>query len=372
MQSNPLSAVPQSALSRRTLLGGLAGLGTVTLLSACGSGGSSSGSDGKGLIAYSAASVDFFFYVAQAEALRRAVKAAGYSHEVTNAQFDGSEQVLQSRNQIDRTPAALIVDPLDGKAMGTVTQAAKSAGVPMASIDGLVDGGELALQVAFDNYEGGKVAAERTVALLEEKFGEPRGKVLNAYGALNVVAWAQRKAGFEETLAKYPGITLISRPSNGAEAEAKSVTAATIAEHPDLAAAHAPSDSLTRGVIGALDEAGAIVPPKDPKHVVITSIDGEPMALDWVRSGTIDVAVTQDPVAYAEVCMELLLKHTFKGQAVPEGNYANDRYFWKSAPITEGSAGPQLIVPPSAVTKADVDDPTLWGNRVGIEWGLEP
>lgn len=371
MRSNPFSAEPQAQVSRRLLLGGFAGVGALTMLAACGGEGEKGSSD-EGLIAYSAASVDFFFYVAQAEALKRAVKAAGYGLEVTNAQFDGSEQVVQSRSQLNRAPAALLVDPLDGKAMGTVTKAAKSAGVPMASIDGLVDGGELSLQVAFDNYAGGKLAAEQTVALLTKKFGKPVGKVLNAYGSLNVVAWGDRKSGFEETLAKYPGITLISRPSNGAEAEAKSVAAATLAEHPDLAAAHAPSDSLTRGVIGALKEAGAIVPVSDPKHVVITSIDGEPMALDWVREGTADVAITQDPVAYAEVCMELLKKHTFKGKAVPEGQYENDRYFWKSAPITIGNAGPQLIVPASAVTKADVEDPTLWGNRVGLEWGLKP
>jgi ABC-type sugar transport system substrate-binding protein len=370
MRSNPFSAVTQKQVSRRLVLGGFAGVGAMTMLSACGQ--DEEGSGDKGLIAYAAASVDFFFYVAQAEALRRAAKAAGYGLEVTNAQFDGSEQVLQSRNQLDRAPVALLVDPLDGKAMGTVTSAAKSAGVPMASIDGLVDGGELSLQVAFDNHAGGKLAAERTVALLTEKFGSPSGKVLNAYGSLNVVAWADRKAGFEETLAKYPDITLISRPTNGAEAEAKSVAAATLSEHPDLAAAHAPSDSLTRGVIGALDEAGAIVPSSDPKHVVISSIDGEPMALDWVRDGTMDVAITQDPVAYAEVCMELLAKYTFKDKAVPESTYENDRYFWKSAPITIGSAGPQLIVPASAVTKADVEDPTLWGNRVGLEWGLKP
>jgi ABC-type sugar transport system substrate-binding protein len=218
-------------------------------------------------------------------------------------------------------------------------------------------------------------AAQKIVDLLTKRYGKPRGKVLNAYGSLVPEAWRLRYEGWNRVFSDYPGIQNIGRPTQGSEENARAITEATLAEHPDLDAAHAPSDTLTRGVINALKAAKRLVPKGEDGHVIITTIDGEPMALDWVRKGIIDASVSQDPVAYAQIAVEMLTKYTMKGKEIPVGKtYENDRYYWERAPIQliKGIAGPVVNIPPYYIETPEVaDDPRQWGNVVTKDWGLK-
>jgi simple sugar transport system substrate-binding protein len=67
--------------------------------------------------------------------------------------------------------------------------------IPIGVIDTPVTIGEVSITIAFDNYKGGQMAAEKVVTLLKEKYGEPRGYVLNYYGTLSSMAWDLRRKG---------------------------------------------------------------------------------------------------------------------------------------------------------------------------------
>ena len=116
--------------------------------------------------------------------------------------------------------------------------------------------------------------------------------------------------------------------------------------------------------------AGRLLPIGDPKHVILTSIDGGPDSLTWLKDRTLDAEISQDPVAYGQICVEMLTKYSANGKAIPLGNYENNDYFWEKAKIIKGKSGPQMVLPAYAITEDNASDPRQWGNIVTEKWGM--
>lgn len=371
---------PVLNISRRQFTTGALGLGALGALSACGNSSSSTGTvsaaqgsnkSGSKTCDYANKGMDFFFFVAQSEAIKRAAETLALDFQTSDAKQDASAQFNNWNSALLQNPRWIISDPIDSEALAPLTQRAKNQHTPVGIIDTPLTSGVADFTIAFDNRKGGEMAAEKIVELLMKKYGTPRGKVLNCYGALSSFAWRLRKEGFEAVLAKYPGIKLISRPTEGAETTARAVAASTLSQYPDLDAAHAPSDSITRGIITTLKAAGKAIPAGQSNHVILTSIDGEPQSLDWARQGLLDAEVSQDPVAYGQICVEMLEKFAAKGKPVPLTPYVNKKYFWETAPVVKGPVGPNCIIPPYYIDATNVDDPRQWGNVVTKQWGMK-
>ncbi|MFC5826117.1 sugar ABC transporter substrate-binding protein [Nonomuraea insulae] len=359
-----------SGMSRREFALGALGLAGAAMLTGCGSASSSGGLTKGGLAAYSNKGMDFFFFVVQNEAVRRASEALGLKYQTNDAKADSSVQYNHWNTFLLQKPVFLISDPIDSEGLAPLAQRAKSQKIPVGIIDTPLTKGVVDFTIAFDNRKGGQMAAQRIVTLLQKRYGTPKGKVLNGYGALSSSAWRARKDGFEGELKKYPGIQLISRPTEGDETKARAVAEATLSEFPDLDAAHAPSDSITRGIVTSLKGKGRALPRDHKNHVILTSIDGEPQSLQWTRDGILDAEVSQDPIAYGEVCVEMLTKYVVAGKPIPIGTYSNADYFWEKAPIVQTPNGPSCIVPPYFIDESNVDDPRQWGNVVTKKWGM--
>lgn len=362
------------SISRRAFGLGALGAATVLGLAACspgGNGGSGGSGGGEGgTAAYANKGMDFFFFVVLAEAIKRRSEELGFSYNTTDAKQDASQQFNQAKTLLVQQPAFLIVDTVDSSAWAPIAEQARSAGVPFGAVDSLVTEGEIDFQVAFDNYGGGQMAAERIVELLVEKYGEPRGQVFNGYGALSSAAWNARKVAFEDVMSKYPNIELIARPTEGSETTARQVAGATLAEFPELDAIHGPSDSITRGFITAMDSANRLKKVGEDGHIIVTTIDGEPQALQWLRDGLIEASISQDPVAYGEICVDMLTEYTAAGKDIPLGAYENTDYYWESAVIDATENGPVMTIPPYIINNDNVDDPRQWANVVTDKWGM--
>jgi simple sugar transport system substrate-binding protein/ribose transport system substrate-binding protein len=214
------------------------------------------------------------------------------------------------------------------------------------------------------------MAAREIINRLIKKHGSPKGKVLNCYGALASVAWRQRKEGMDAEFAKYPGITYIARPTEGKLDQMLSVTLATLSEHPDLDAVHAPSDSPARGIATALQQKNRWKKVDEKDHVIFVTIDGEPVALRWIQDGYMDACVSQDPIAYGEVAVEMLVKYSIPGKEVPIGPYENKKYFWEKGQIVKGQTGPTLIIPPFVIDRSNAADQRHWGYVAEKVWGI--
>jgi simple sugar transport system substrate-binding protein len=362
-----------AGINRRSLLkaagGAAVALGFAPALAACGAGGSSGGSGGS-TASYVNKNLNFFFYTVLVETLERAYKDAGYTFETTDAKGDAGIQFNQWKSALLKKPAFVIANPIDSENLVPLTEQSKAKGVPVGIIDVPLTGGSADFTIAFDNRRGGEMAAEKTVELLIAKYGRAEGTVLNVYGSLSASVWRDRKEGFESVLKKHPDIQVISRPTDTLQEKARAVAGATLSEYPKLDAAHAPTDSLTQAMLPAFKSAGRLAPVGDDKHIILTSIDGNPSALSWVADGTLDASVSQDPVAYGQICVEMLDKYSVKGKAIPMGDYTNDKYVWKTAPVVKSDAGPRMVLPPYFIDKTNASDKRQWANVV-TSWGLK-
>ncbi len=322
-------------------------------------------------VPYSNKSLDYYFFVAQQEAVQRAVEAQGWRFQAVNASFDNTTQLQQWESILLNGPSAIISDPIDSQAIVSVIKRYNAKDIPVGIIDTPATGGNVAITVDFDNYQGGVMAAKAIVDRLKKKYGSPKGTVLNCYGALQSVAWRLRKEGMDATFKEYPDIKLLDRPTEGELKTMLSVTTATLSEFPDLDAVHAPSDTPSRGIVTALQQKGKWKKVGDPGHVIFVNIDGEPIALQWIKEGYMDGVISQDPVAYGQITVEMLAKYAMNGKAVPLGPYENDNYFWKSGVITNSASGPSLVIPPFLIDASNADDKRMWGNVTYNEWGLK-
>jgi ABC-type sugar transport system substrate-binding protein len=352
-------------ISRRRLLQVGSALGVATL-----AGGGRAFAQSKPFVPYSNKSLDYYFFVIQEEAVKRAVIANDWDFQATNASFDNTRQLEQWQSLMLKSPAGIVCDPIDSQAIVSVINRYKSQGIPVAIIDTPTDGGEVDITVSFDNHLGGVMAAQEIIKGLTKKHGSPKGTVLNCFGALQSVAWRQRKEGMDAEFAKYPDINYLARPTEGALDQMLSVTLSTLSEFPDLDAVHAPSDSPSRGIVTALQQKGRWKKIGEDGHVIFVNIDGEPVALNWIKEGYMDGCVSQDPIAYGEIAVEMLAKHAMKGEAVPTGTYENKKYFWEKGEIVAGNTGPTLIIPPFVIDPSNADDKRHWGYISEKEWNI--
>ena len=354
-------------IGRRTLLGGAA----AGVAAALADRPRAFAADQK-FVPYSNKSLDYYFFVAQEEAVKRAVEAKGWRFQAVNASFDNTTQLQQWESILLNGPSAIVSDPIDSQAVVSVIKKYNYKKIPVGIIDTPATGGKVAITVDFDNYQGGVMAAEAIVDRLKKKYdGAAKGTVLNCYGALQSVAWRLRKEGMDATFKKYPDIKYLARPTEGELKQMLSVTTATLSEFPDLDAVHAPSDTPSRGIVTALQQKGRWKKVGEDGHMIFANIDGEPIALQWIKDGYMDAVVSQDPIAYAQITVEMLDKYGMQGQDVPLGPYENKNYFWEKGEIKNSESGPSLVIPPFEVSAANVDDKRMWGNITYNDWNLK-
>lgn len=348
---------------RQVLAGGLA-------LGASAVAGRMAMADERVFLPFSNKSLDYYFFVIEEEAVKRAVQSRTWSFQSTNANFDNTKQLEQWQSLMLSQPKGIISDPIDSQAVVSAIRRYNLKKIPVAIIDTPADGGDVAITVSFDNHLGGVMAAREIIDRLTKKYGSAKGKVLNCYGALASVAWRQRKEGMDEEFAKHPEITYITRPTEGALDQMLSVTLSTLSEHPDLDAVHAPSDSPARGIATALQQKGRWKKVGEEGHVIFVTIDGEPVAVKLLEDGYMDACVSQDPIAYGEIAVEMLEKYSMKGEAVPIGPYENKKYFWEKGQIVAGKTGPTLIIPPFVINGENAADKRHWGYVAEKVWGV--
>lgn len=72
------------------------------------------------LVPYANKSLDFYFFVAQEEAVKRAVEAKGWRFQAVNSSFDNTTQLQQWDSLLLNGPSAIISDPIDSQAIVSV------------------------------------------------------------------------------------------------------------------------------------------------------------------------------------------------------------------------------------------------------------
>lgn len=287
----------------------------------------------------------------------------GWKTITTNADGDVAKQINDIENLITMGVSAIVTVPQDSAAIVPAIEKANSANIPVFTIDRSAFGGKVVLTVLANNYLAGKQEGENLVKLLTQKYGEPRGKVLELQGDLATNVAQLRGQGFDDVIKKYPKITLIQRPTKWDPKVGADATEDVLTTDPDLDAIYFHSEYTGNGVVPALQRLGKLKPIGDPEHIILLGIDGTPAALDWIREGIMDSTSAQPLYDYGIVCSRFI-KDYLEGKPIKPGKVEEPDALWSPAEISQGEYCLELQLATTLVTKENVDDPRLWGNKL--------
>lgn len=323
------------------------------------------------VIAFAHKSVNSYFYTIMNEAVKRAVEEKGWVFESSVADYDPLRQNQQIVNFIEQSPDAIITTAIDSIAIEEVILLGNEAGIPMCTIDTNAVGGKLAIDVSFDNYRAGQLAAETIVSQLTKKFGVPKGTVFNGYGELSSNAWRLRKEGFESIINQYPDIKYIAKPTDGRPELVKEQLMQLFAEGVEIDAVHTPSEHPGRGLVDALKESDHWYPFWEDGHIILVTIDAEPYFVDLINKGYSDGAVAQDVIAYANITVDLLANYVFNKEPIPSGDYYSKDTYWQVCDIAITNDQAKVTIPPYIINAENSSDHRHCAYIAEKLWGFQ-
>jgi ribose transport system substrate-binding protein len=256
---------------------------------------------------------EFFATMRQGAEAHQRAHAAEYELIVNGIknESDLSEQVALVEQMIAAGVQAIVIAPADSKALVPVLQKASEAGIVVVNIDNKLDDGTLdAVGIALpfvgpDNRAGAhKVGAELARHL------QAGDEVAIIEGIPTAFNGQQRRLGFEDAM-REAGMTVVDVQSGSWEqAQANSVAAAMLREHPALKAILAANDNMALGAAAAVKQAG-----KDGQ-VAIVGFDNIEAIRAMVKDGRVLATADQHGDQLAVFGIEYALQ-ILRGEAGP-------------------------------------------------------
>ncbi len=180
---------------------------------------------------------------AQAEAAK-----AGITLNVQNANNSDATELDLATTAVTKRPGILIVDPVSSQSGTASVNAANQAGVPAMAFDRQPDGGKLATFVGYDAIQAGSNAADALATAVHDT-----GNIVEIQGIMGTNVAQDRSKGFEQELAKHPGIHIVAtQAADFDRATALNVMTNILQAHPDVTGVYAANDEMAMGVLAAL------------------------------------------------------------------------------------------------------------------------
>ncbi|MFV0529031.1 MAG: sugar ABC transporter substrate-binding protein [Lachnospiraceae bacterium] len=163
-----------------------------------------------------------------------------------------------------------------------------------------------------------QAAMDATEAVIEGMGG--KGNILNVLEVLEDPNTALRKEGIEETVAKYPDVTIIQeiagiKTQEEAVSKIESALSANIGKIDGIiCTGMVTSVGMTQTLSDYYEKQGT------DKHIYAVGIDTDEGVISAIEDGTIDGTIAQNPVGHGYIsCM--LLKYLSEGYTVKDGGY---------------------------------------------------
>jgi ABC-type sugar transport system substrate-binding protein len=226
-------------------------------------------------------------------------------------------------------PDALIVAPTDSAALDPDLLKVQKADTKLIFVDTSVNSPSIGLsRISSDNAAGGKLAADSLAKLIGGK-----GTVAVISVAKGVSTTDARVAGFQQEMAaKYPAIKLLPEQNDDAD----SVSTATAFIEGDITANPTLSGAFAANVITAQGAASGIQHARKTGKIKLATFDADPQQMAMMRSGTIQLAIAQEPALEGSDGVQQAL------------NAINGK------PVTKNIATPLIAITPSNMASASV------------------
>lgn len=295
------------------------------------------------------------FQAIQVDLTMKAAKEAGLKTlPVANANKDAGKQITDYRNLIAQGAQGIISVPTDSDAIRPALDFAASKNVPVVVIDIGPAGGKVAMVVRANNLRMGEDACK----WLGKAVGG-KGKVLSLMGDQATTNGRDRTTGFNDCMKKeFPNIEVNQQPTYWQTDKATAAAQTVVTATPDLAGIYMQSDSvMLAGVLNVLKSADRLKKVGEAGHIPLISIDATPFALEKIRSGDLDAAVSQPLNLYVKYGLAYL-QDAVAGKTFKLGPTDHD------SEIVDMNGNMADLLPAPVITKDQASDPTLWGNQV--------
>lgn len=287
--------------------------------SSSGSSGSGSNASGSIKIGVTVSTLDNPFFVEFKAGVQAEAKKEGVSVTITNANNDSTQQANQMQDFVSQGDSAIIINPVDSNAAAPSVTLADRSKIPVIAADRAVTGASVKQTVAADNVLGGEYAAQQLAKVMNGK-----GQIVVLEGTPGTSAANERQQGFQQGIAKYPGIKVVAQQSaNFDETDGLNVMTNLYQAHPGISGVFAANDEMGLGAVKALGS-------KAGHQIKVVAFDGTPEGLTDVENGLINVDIAQQPVLEGELSVEAAVEAA-KGKSV----------------------APTVAIPVKIVTKAD-------------------
>lgn len=222
---------------------------------------------------------------------------------------DRDQQVSLVQNLIAANYDAIVLAPLDDKALVGPVRDATAAKIPVVIIDSdlaAAAGEDFVSFVATDNLQGGRLAGKRMGQALAGQ-----GKVLLLRYQEGSASTELRERGFVEAVSEYHGIRLIDpkRYAGATRASAQDAAENLLVANPDVAGIFCPNESSAYGMLLALKSRGIA------GKVTFIGFDASDAALAALRDGQMEAIVLQNPIRMGYLGVMTAVNHV-RGQRV--------------------------------------------------------
>lgn len=200
------------------------------------------------------------YYVAMKEGFEKAAEDNGFKAEVQIAEDDDAQQLAQAEAALQKNPCALALNPVKSEPAAAIVKAANDAGVPVFTVNVIVDesalkaqGGTIVQYLGADNKAGGSQVAEM---VLEDMGADAKLKI-GFVTEPDEVPVVVRDEGFTETISSNPNAKVVAKvDGNVVVTDALSVTSDMLQGNPDLNVIFASTGPAAQGAIEAVKAAG--------------------------------------------------------------------------------------------------------------------
>lgn len=308
----------------------------------------------KGTVYYMVPTLLDEFQTGSVSALEMFLEQVGYDLQTLNADNKTDLQQSQMNDVIALAPTAIILAAVDFNALAPSVDAAREAGIPVIQFDRQISSTVSDFTSVAGTIEIGQVAADEVERLLTEKNGSVSGKVLQILGDPGDPYTLDIQKGFEERMAEFPDVEIISHPAMMWEASnAGTIAADQLLANPDIDIIFSHAAHLSVAVVAALESAG-----KQRGDIYVMSSNGAPVGLDLIRDGWMQVEVEQPLYAQAAAVAMFMDKIVAK-ETIEPGDYD---VLGLPSVLTIEEWGPTIKIPGAAITAENVDNPAFWGN----------
>ena len=291
--------------------------------------------------------------------LTKALKDAGITPDVQNAQGDKNKFASIAQSMIGGGVKVLIIDSIDAASGAGVEKAADQAGVKVIDYDRVNLGGTAPYYVSFDNEDVGKLQAQTLLDCLKQQgVSSPNiimmdggtdvdnNAVLFAKGAHEVLDASSAKVTQEATVKGW-------KVENAAPAFQQALTAAGGQVDGVLAA----NDDIANAVIGVLKNQGL------NGHVVVTGQDSGTEGLQNIVTGQQSMTIFKDVKLEANAAAQLAI-------ALIAGKDPSSAGMTLSSfkdPQSSSHDLKALLLPAQVITQANVGDVIKAGALTAAE-----